>query len=90
VDASWAGDGEEDARGAREEAVGGGGVPRGLLVAEGEEADPGRGGAGREGGDGDAHHPEHVPRARCGQRAPRERAAVHRRGGRGVRGHPLL
>jgi hypothetical protein len=40
VDASWAGDGEEDAWGAREEAVGDGGVPRGLLVAEGEEAGP--------------------------------------------------
>jgi hypothetical protein len=74
VDASWAGDGEEGAWGARQEVVGGG-VPRGLLIPEGDEADPGRGGMGREGGDGNAHHPEHVPRAQgtwracCGRRA---------------------
>jgi hypothetical protein len=74
VDVSWAGDDEEGARGARQEVVGGG-VPRGLLVAEGEEADLGRGGTGREGGDGNAHHPEHVSRAQgtwrtcCGRKA---------------------
>lgn len=45
VDAAGAGDGEEQAGGAGEEAVGGGGVARGLLVAEGEEADTGGRGA---------------------------------------------
>ena len=59
------------------------GVPRGLLVAEGEEAAPGGGGAGGQGGHRDAHHPEHVPRPRGRQGATCERAAVDPRGGVG-------
>jgi hypothetical protein len=67
VDATGPGDGEEEARGAGEEAVGGGGVAGGLLVPEGEEADPRGRGTGGEGGDGDADpppQPARAPRAR--------------------------
>lgn len=46
MDAPRARDGEEDSRFAREVAVRGGGVPGGLLVVEGDEADAESHGAG--------------------------------------------
>lgn len=67
MDASGAGDCEEEAGAASEVSVGGGGVPGRLLVVEGDEADAECNGAGGEGGDGDADHAEHVGAARAGE-----------------------
>lgn len=63
VDAAGAGDGEEDAGAAGEEAVGGGSVAGGLLVVEGDESDAESDGAVGEGGDGDADNAEHAVHA---------------------------
>jgi len=76
VHAPGAGDGEEHRRVAGEVPVGGGGVPRRLLVVEGEESDAKRHRARAQGGDGDADYPEHVPHAGRGERARGEGVAV--------------
>lgn len=76
VDAAGAGDGEEDAGAAGEVAVGGGGVPGGLLVVEGDEADSEGDGAVGEGSHRDSHHAEHVLHSESGQRLCRQYVPV--------------
>lgn len=76
MDASGAGNGEEDAGAAGEVAVGRGGVAGGLLVVEGEEADAEGDGAVGEGGDWDANDAEHAVDAGEGEGAGDEDIAV--------------
>lgn len=81
VDAAGAGDGEENAGARCEVAVGGGGVARGLLIVEGDEADPEGDGAVGQRRHRNSHHAEHVAHAEANQRLGGENVAVnlHRR-----------
>lgn len=66
MDAARARDGEEDPGLSGEVAVRGGGVPGGLLVVEGDEADAERHGSRGQGRDGDPDDAEHVRDAEVG------------------------
>lgn len=76
MDATWAGDGEENSWFAGEIAVAGGGVTGGLLVVEGDKADTLGNSAGCDGGDGDSDDAEHVGDAETGEGFGNEGVAV--------------
>lgn len=76
VNASGAGDGEENAGARCEVAVGGGGVARGLLIVEGDEADAKGNGAVGQRRHRNSHHAEHVAHAEADQRLRGENVAV--------------
>ena len=57
--------------------LGGGGVPRRLLIVEGEESDTKRYPARGQGGDRDAGDPEHMPHTGRGESACGEGVAIN-------------